>query len=74
MKGQTFIDYLMTYGWAILIILIVAGILVYYGIFNQYAFSGIERECGNYIDCLNLELVLEKVDCIETICRCKHRL
>lgn len=33
MRGQTAIEYLMTYGWAILIILIVAGVLAYYGIF-----------------------------------------
>ena len=32
-KGQTAMEYLMTYGWAILIILIVGGLLVYYGVF-----------------------------------------
>jgi hypothetical protein len=34
MKGQTVVECLMTYGWAILIILIVAGVLAYYGIFQ----------------------------------------
>ena len=38
MKGQTAIEYLMTYGWAILIILIVAGVLAYYGIFAPSGF------------------------------------
>jgi len=38
MKGQTAIEYLMTYGWAILIILIVAGVLAYYGIFAPAGF------------------------------------
>ncbi|MFQ6021050.1 MAG: hypothetical protein ACE5J4_03510 [Candidatus Aenigmatarchaeota archaeon] len=33
-KGQTAMEYLMTYGWAILIILIVGGLLVYYGVFS----------------------------------------
>ncbi|MFH1473946.1 MAG: hypothetical protein ABIE55_03565 [Candidatus Aenigmatarchaeota archaeon] len=37
MKGQTAIEYLMTYGWAILIILIVAGVLAWYGFFNPAA-------------------------------------
>jgi hypothetical protein len=37
-KGQTAIEYLMTYGWAILIILIVAGVLAYYGIFAPAGF------------------------------------
>jgi hypothetical protein len=38
MKGQTAVEYLMTYGWAILIILIVAGVLAYYGIFAPAGF------------------------------------
>ena len=38
MKGQTAVEYLMTYGWAILIILIVAGVLAYYGIFAPSGF------------------------------------
>jgi hypothetical protein len=38
MKGQTF-EWLMTYGWAILIILIVAGVLVYSGIFAPQGFT-----------------------------------
>jgi hypothetical protein len=40
MKGQTAVEYLMTYGWAILIILIVAGVLAYYGIFAPSGFLG----------------------------------
>ncbi len=40
MKGQTAVEYLMTYGWAILIILIVAGVLAYYGIFAPGTFMG----------------------------------
>ncbi len=41
MKGQTAVEYLMTYGWAILIILIVAGVLAYYGIFAPSGFLGV---------------------------------
>ncbi len=40
MRGQTAVEYLMTYGWAILIILIVAGVLAYYGIFAPSGFLG----------------------------------
>jgi hypothetical protein len=36
-KGPTAVEYLMTYGWAVLIILIVAGVLAYYGIFAPIA-------------------------------------
>lgn len=39
-KGQTAMEYLMTYGWAILIILIVAGVLAYYGVFSPSGFLG----------------------------------
>ncbi len=38
-KGQTAMEYLMTYGWAILIILIVGAVLAYYGIFNPAALT-----------------------------------
>jgi hypothetical protein len=33
-KGQTAMEYLMTYGWAILIIMIVVVVLFYLGVFN----------------------------------------
>lgn len=33
-KGQTAMEYLMTYGWAILIVIVVAGVLAYYGVFS----------------------------------------
>lgn len=33
-KGQTAMEYLMTYGWAILIILVVGAVLYYYGVFT----------------------------------------
>jgi len=34
MKGQTALEYLITYGWAILVILVVLAVLWYYGVFN----------------------------------------
>lgn len=33
-KGQSAMEYLMTYGWAILIVIVVAGVLAYYGVFS----------------------------------------
>lgn len=38
MKGQKAIETLLEYGWAILLMLIVAGVLAYYGIFAPKAF------------------------------------
>ncbi|NYZ78872.1 hypothetical protein H0N99_01875, partial [Candidatus Micrarchaeota archaeon] len=33
-KGQTAMEYLMTYGWAILIIMVVLAVLFYLGVLN----------------------------------------
>ncbi len=33
-KGQAAMEYLMTYGWAILAVVIVGGVLYYYGVFE----------------------------------------
>lgn len=40
MKGQTALEYLITYGWAILVILVVLAVLWYYGVFNPAKWSG----------------------------------
>jgi len=53
MKGQTAVEYLMTYGWAILIILIVAGVLAYYGIFQPQGFLGPTARGFGQIQVLN---------------------
>ena len=42
MKGQTALEYLITYGWAILVILVVLAVLWYYGIFTPAKWSGVK--------------------------------
>jgi hypothetical protein len=39
-KGQTAMEYLMTYGWAILIVIIVAAALYALGVFNPATYAG----------------------------------
>jgi hypothetical protein len=39
-KGQSAMEYLMTYGWAILIVIIVAAALYALGVFNPATFTG----------------------------------
>lgn len=56
--GQTANEYLLTYGWAIIIILVAAGVLAYYGIFALRAFL----ECPN---CFN-----ETGNCYKNGCIC----
>ncbi len=46
-RGQSALEYLVTYGWAILAIVIIAGALWYFGIFNPSKFSG-EKQCGGF--------------------------
>ncbi|MBI4214550.1 hypothetical protein HY546_01010 [archaeon] len=44
-KGQTALEYLITYGWAILIILVVLAVLWYYGVFDPNRYAGETRSC-----------------------------
>ncbi len=40
MKGQAALDFLMTYGWAIVLVVLVAGALFALGVFNTGSFVG----------------------------------
>lgn len=40
-------EYLVTYGWAILAIVVIAGVLWYFGIFNPARFAG-EKQCSGF--------------------------
>lgn len=44
-RAQAGLEYLVTYGWAILAIVIIAGILWYFGVFNPAKYVE-ERQCG----------------------------
>lgn len=46
-RGQSALEYLVTYGWAILAIVIIAGVLWYFGIFNPSRFVG-GKQCGGF--------------------------
>lgn len=46
-RGQSALEYLVTYGWAILAIVIVAGVLWYLGIFNPTKYVG-SSQCGGF--------------------------
>ncbi|MCL5011642.1 MAG: hypothetical protein M1594_01980 [Candidatus Marsarchaeota archaeon] len=48
-KGQSALEYLVTYGWAILAIVIVAAILWYFGVFNPSRFTS-SHQCGGFSD------------------------
>ncbi len=46
-KGQSALEYLITYGWAILAVVIIAGVLWYFGVFNPGQFAG-EKQCSGF--------------------------
>jgi len=51
MKGQSSIEYLTTYGWAILALVIVLGVLVSTGIFSPSYLVSEECSFGNTLKC-----------------------
>lgn len=55
-KGQTAIEYLMTYGWAILIILVVGGVLYYYGVFSPSKLVGKSKTGFQQVDLVDWEV------------------
>ena len=55
-KGQTALEYLITYGWAILIILVVLAVLWYYDVFNPAKWAGETEYCPTDFELLGAEL------------------
>jgi len=51
LKGQTALEYLITYGWAILVILVVLAVLWYYGVFNPNKW---EKQCPTILEKYNV--------------------
>ncbi len=45
-KGQSALEYLVTYGWAILIIVVIAAILWYFGVFNPAKWTTAKQSGG----------------------------
>jgi len=69
-KSQGAMDFLMTYGWAILSAVIVIGVLASFGVFSPD--TSIEKDCLREKVCENLNMEFSsfwgnKVDCNEII-------
>ena len=61
-KGQTALEYLITYGWAILVILVVLAVLWYYGIFNPSGYAGEQVKEGTAFQVLAYQLHKDRLD------------
>jgi hypothetical protein len=55
-KGQAAIEYLMTYGWAVVIILVVIGALMYFGVLNPNRFLQDSCDFGLQLECLDVQV------------------
>lgn len=55
-KGQAAIEYLISYGWTILVILITVGVIVYFDILSPIKFIPEQCEFGEQIECLDMQL------------------
>ena len=53
-RGQSALEYLVTYGWAILIIVIIAAVLWYFGVFNPSKWTS-NKQCGGFsgVQCID---------------------
>lgn len=80
MKGQTALEYLLTYGWAILIILVVLTVLWYYGIFEKNRWNTISPyTCENLTKVFPIaycdDLSYPRINCMlpdnQTVCKCE---
>ena len=55
-SGQAAMEFLMTYGWAILVVLIVIGALAYFGVLNPQSFLPKRCNLGPGLTCVDSKL------------------
>ncbi len=58
-SGQAAMEFLMTYGWAILVVLVVIGALAYFGILNPESFMPRRCVLGSEIQCIDWKLTTD---------------
>ncbi len=61
-KGQGALEFLMTYGWAFLVILIMIGALAYFGILNPTRFLPDRCDFGTQILCKENQFIINSND------------
>ena len=72
-KSQVALEFLMTYGWAILVILVAVGALAYFGFFDNLKLCKISPEHSNYFkkNCIvtkNPNITIESEFQLQDIC------
>jgi hypothetical protein len=56
-RGQTSLEYVVTYGWAFLVLLVVIGSLAYFGIITPSKWVPDKCDLGNQLDCVDYQLI-----------------
>lgn len=56
-RGQAALEYLVTYGWAFLVILILLGALAYFGVVNPNKWIPSKCDTGAQLVCVDYEIV-----------------
>lgn len=56
MKGQAALEYVVTYGWAFLVILVVIGGLAYFGVIRPSRWLPDECDFGGQLECVDYQL------------------
>lgn len=61
-KAQTALEFLVTYGWAILLILITVGVLIYYGLLDMNKYMSDYCNFGPQLECKDYSLSTNEID------------
>ncbi|MFH1400568.1 MAG: hypothetical protein ABIH41_03550 [Nanoarchaeota archaeon] len=55
-KGQAAIEYLVTYGWILIVILVVLGFIIYFNLFNAKRFLPEHCNFGDQLQCVDFSI------------------
>ena len=55
-RGQTSLEYVVTYGWAFLVLLVVIGALAYFGVITPSKWVPDKCDFGSQLDCVDYQL------------------
>ncbi|GIU69505.1 MAG: hypothetical protein KatS3mg002_0741 [Candidatus Woesearchaeota archaeon] len=60
-KSQAALEFMVTYGWVILGVMIVIGALAYYGVFNTSKYINDECNFGNQLYCEDFRVTTDRI-------------
>ncbi len=72
-RGQTSLEYLLTYGWAFVALLVVIGALAYFGLLSPTRYLPAQCSFGSQLQCVDYELVQQEPGVHNGIVRMQFR-